>query len=92
MAEWGQSPHEFSHILGLDDNHGKNLSNSFSTLFMQGNPQATSQDYQWAFGSELHEHKNNFTVGMREGRKCPFCMNRGNRRWWEVFENQTNEK
>jgi len=86
------APHEFSHALGLDDNHGNNLSNSFSNASMGDHPHATAQDFQWAFGPELHNHQANFTVGQREGRACPFCNNRGNRHWWEVFPEQTEHK
>ncbi len=83
------SPHEFSHVLGLDDNHGNNLSNAFSSASMGDHPRATAQDMQWAFGPELHQHQTNFNVGQREGRACPFCNNRGNRHWWEVLPEQT---
>jgi len=80
------APHEFSHVLGLDDNHGNNLSNSFSDVSMGAHPHATAQDYRWAFGPELKAGKTRFNVGDYEGKSFP-GVNRGNRHWWEGWTN-----
>jgi RHS repeat-associated protein len=90
ITSGGLAPHEFSHVIGLDDNHGNVLSNAFSMAAI-GNlgPHATVLDFQWAFGPELRQGQKNFDVGVREGRVCPFCNNRGNRHWWEVLPQQT---
>ncbi len=81
------APHEFSHVVGLDDNHGNNLSNAFSPASMGRQPHATSQDLQWALGPELHQRQMRFNVGQREGRDW-LNRNRGNRHWWEVVVKQ----
>ena len=81
------APHEFSHVLGLDDNHGNVLSNSFSSASMGTHPHATAQDYQWAFGSELKAGKTRFNVGDYEGKTLFTGVNRGNRHWWEGWTN-----
>jgi len=87
------APHEFSHILGLDDNHGNALSNSFSPATMGNHPHATPQDYRWAFGPELTSGKARFNVGDYEGKNLLTRVNRGNRKWWEGYFNpQTNNK
>jgi len=81
------APHEFSHVLGLDDNHGNVLSNSFSSASMGKHPHATAQDYQWAFGSELKAGKTRFNVGDYEGKTIFTGINRGNKHWWEGWTN-----
>ena len=78
-------PHEFSHVLGLDDNHGDVLSNAHSLLALGSHPHATAQDYKWAFGPELKAGKSKFSVGMWEGLNVFSGNDRGNRPWWEGY-------
>lgn len=75
------APHEFSHVLGLDDNRGEVLSNSLSRVSMGDNPHATAQDYRWAFGPELSRGRTNFNVGA--GSPRTLYIWRGNAHWWE---------
>jgi RHS repeat-associated protein len=81
------APHEFSHILGLDDNHGDVLSNSFSKASMGAHPHATTQDFKWAFGPELKAGKTRFNVGDYEGKNTLTRVNRGNRHWYDGYLN-----
>jgi hypothetical protein len=81
----GVVPHEFSHILGLDDNHGDVLSNAHSNVGLSSHPHATAQDFQWAFGPELKAGKTRFTVGQWEGLTLATGNNRGDRKWWEGY-------
>jgi hypothetical protein len=80
--------HEFSHLFGLDDNHGNVLSNSFNPA-MHPDMRATGLDFQWAFGPELKANQQRFTVGQREGLNWLTGNNRGNRKWWEGYTSRS---
>lgn len=73
--------HEFGHIVGLDDNSGRVLSN---TNPIDGgwaiSAKASAQDYLWAFGPELAKGISSFRVGMYE--LGSVFRNRGNRKLW----------
>jgi hypothetical protein len=84
----GFAAHEFSHLLGLDDNHGNVLSNSFSPA-VHPDMKATASDFQWAFGPELKAGQQRFTVGQREGLNWLTGNNRGNRKWWEGYTSRS---
>jgi RHS repeat-associated protein len=83
----GFAAHEFSHLLGLDDNHGNVLSNSFNPAVHPG-MKATDSDFQWAFGPEFKAGNKAFTVGQREG-YVGWGNNRGNRKWWEGYASRS---
>jgi RHS repeat-associated protein len=83
----GFVPHEFSHLLGLDDNHGDVISNSNYAVAGTGR-KATDSDFQWALGPELARGRTKFNVGVQEGWDFVTGNNRGNRHWWEGYKSR----
>jgi hypothetical protein len=81
--------HEFTHLLGVDDKDGRNLSNSNS---IDGgwfsNPHATTQDFRWALGGELRFGHAPMMAGQQiQPAQNPFRFTVGapfkNEAWWK---------
>jgi RHS repeat-associated protein len=84
ITSGGLAAHEFSHILGLDDNHGSVLSNADANL-----SRATGQDMGWAFeqaGAHQVTGTRTFNVGQFESYDI-LGNNHGNRTFSDAFKN-----
>jgi hypothetical protein len=61
-----EAAHEFTHMLGVGEHYGANVSNTTGALRAMS---ATAYDYGWAFGGAINEHRE----GSRQAISPPCC-------------------